>query len=483
MLVIISDLHFCDDTAYARKIEAPAFAMLMDEVGDLAVDCGAECVDLVLLGDVFDLLRTTAWFREGEQEVPLSQRPWGSTEALDRRPASPDVLERARRILEAIERVNRPSLRALRAECVEAVGKDGKTHRVPVRRHYMPGNHDRLCLHDEGLLERMLGLLGAKPVGPDLHPASELHALVHPDYGLVARHGHEWDPWNFERYEKGKLPAQYSPADFLPAPIGDAITTELVAALPYRVRSKLEASGEFAPTARDPTGPERLDALVARLQSIEDVRPTIAAFCWAAYETGRLQQQLRGAHPRRADALMRALNETVHELATGFLQMPYYREWRARHGWLGNWANRFHALLELLQVADLSRVSDFLERLEKIGSWLEGVVEHEDSLLAGAKREDLRAAGSEGLRYLVYGHTHKALQVALRADATQDIYLNSGTWRGRQFATMEGSGFVGWEQCTWLTFYKKDEPKGSGRTGPAFESWTGQRKVRDHGQP
>lgn len=476
MLVIVSDLHFCDGSAYPNKVEAGAFRMLLAEVGDLAASCKADAVDLVLLGDVVDLLRTTAWL-----EVPLDERPWGLVDALDRGPQSPAVLAHAHGVLANVATVNEEALTALTAETVEGVGPDGVEQSIPLRRFYMPGNHDRLCLHDDALFSHTLSVLGALPVGTDLHRDSTLHTLVHPDYGLLARHGHEWDPWNFERYETRKTPSQYHPADYLPTPLGDPITTELVASLPYRIRRELTATGLFEP-ASDPHGPAILAAIVSRLQRIEDVRPTIAAFRWAAYEVARWHRKLSDANAStQANALSAALNKSVHEAAAEFLELPFYKEWRSRHGWLGNWANRFHALLELLTVADLSRVSDFVERVEKIGAWLEGVLDHHDPYAEGARLDDLAAAGARGMRYVVYGHTHEPRQVALRATTTQDLYLNSGTWRGRQFETAEGGTFVGWEQCTWLAFYKASEPPTHGRTGPAFESWTGQRKLVDHG--
>ena len=41
-------------------------------------------LDLVFLGDVFDLLRTERWFvSPSGQPVPVEERPWGSAEVLD----------------------------------------------------------------------------------------------------------------------------------------------------------------------------------------------------------------------------------------------------------------------------------------------------------------------------------------------------------------------------------------------------------------
>lgn len=468
MLVIVSDLHFCDGTAYATKVEAPAFSMLLCEVGDLAEKNGAKEIDLVFLGDVFDFLRTTAWFTNGTLDIPLSERPWADASALDGATPSANVLRHAHRILDDIEKENAGVLKALRENEIKG---------IPVRRFYLPGNHDRLCLHDSKLLTRILSILDAKEVGPALHPASNLHAVIHPDYGLLARHGHEWDLWNFERYDRNKVPGQYEAKDYLATPIGDPITTELVAAIPYRIKMGLEASGAFD-AAKDPNGPKLLDGIISRLQRIEDVRPTFAAFRWIAYERGRWQKLLSA---ERAEVLSNVINQAVKDLAKNFLSLPYYKEWHSRHAPFFSGPNGFHWMLKFLSWVDVGRVGAFIDHYEKIGNWLEGVFGSGDPLSDGATKEDLKSVGTFGMRYLVYGHTHESLEVAIRSGSAQDIYLNSGTWRGRQFETEAAGGFIGWEQCTWLAFYKKDEPTNSGRKSPAFESWTGQRKIIDHG--
>ncbi|MFI4874834.1 MAG: hypothetical protein ACIALR_05835, partial [Blastopirellula sp. JB062] len=69
MLVIVSDLHLTDGTA-AQTLDADAFGMFVDQLQDMAVRASwrvddryrpLESIDVVLLGDVLDLVNSAAW--------------------------------------------------------------------------------------------------------------------------------------------------------------------------------------------------------------------------------------------------------------------------------------------------------------------------------------------------------------------------------------------------------------------------------------
>jgi len=77
MLVIISDLHLTDGTS-GSTISPEAFQLLAERLGDLGLSAShrrdgtyrpIERVDLVLLGDVLDVIRSTQWLQN-----PI--RPW-----------------------------------------------------------------------------------------------------------------------------------------------------------------------------------------------------------------------------------------------------------------------------------------------------------------------------------------------------------------------------------------------------------------------
>jgi UDP-2,3-diacylglucosamine pyrophosphatase LpxH len=464
MLAIISDLHFCDGTATDRNVDPKAFALALSDLyetaSNLATTTQADTrLDLVLLGDVFDFLRTERWFetREGVA-VPVADRPWGSARALEDGTDQTATIIHANAILDEILTENVDALATLRGELC------APPNNVQVRRIYFPGNHDRLCLLDAKLHARCRTALAAVDETTLSAEGIYAHHLEMKSYGLLARHGHEWDDWNFERYT-GAPPSHYTDADYLVTPIGDAITTELAARLPHELAKNLSSSSLDAAEQA---------AVVARMQRIEDVRPLLASFHWAHYEATRIHQSL--SDTKKKKELADALNSTVRTLATDFRNLDYFHAWRKRH----------HRLLHLDSAAELELVLDALTviNIDTVGA-VAGAVERfigrsgaRDTCRAGAALEDLHSVGTAGLRFVVYGHTHDPLQVALRANAADDIYLNSGTFRSTVFRTDDMRGFIGWDRMTYLSFLTEEEMSALSRTkhaGPGFNSWTGNR--------
>ena len=83
MLVIISDLHLTDGTS-GETISAGAFRIFRNRLSDMAYDASwrdeehyepLKVMDLILLGDIFDLIRSTKWVAD-EEGVPSYVRPW-----------------------------------------------------------------------------------------------------------------------------------------------------------------------------------------------------------------------------------------------------------------------------------------------------------------------------------------------------------------------------------------------------------------------
>src|SRR5262245_779654 len=117
MLVIVSDLHFCDGTATPSNVQPGAFTMLLGEIYGLARRNKVQDLEILFLGDVFDLLRTERWFydRQG-RPVPLGLRPWATAAALDRQRHSQATLDHALAIAEEIVEKNQNALAALRGD-------------------------------------------------------------------------------------------------------------------------------------------------------------------------------------------------------------------------------------------------------------------------------------------------------------------------------------------------------------------------------
>jgi UDP-2,3-diacylglucosamine pyrophosphatase LpxH len=461
MLIIVSDLHLCDSTSQ-ENIDPEAFGLLLREAYDLARHYHAEELEIVFLGDIFDLLRTERWFVDPSgAEVDIRHRPWGSGEVLADPKPSADVLRTARAITKDIAARNELALRILRGET-----PDSAQPPCEVRRSYIPGNHDRLFLLDEEIRNTVRDALGLHDP-TKLGAGHRLHSLELPRYGLVARHGHEWDVWNFERWRAGTAAGQYADEDYLHVPIGDPITTELVARLPFELGRALADTSAFK-------GTPALDRVCRRMRRIEDVRPLLAAFRWVYDEARREHRTLT---VEQSQTLQTVLRDTVRRVACDFRQLEFYKQWSHLHHhtlWIDA-AEKLDLVLALLDHVGIGTVGTLASHFTGLFDKLQT----DDPCSAGASREALDAVGQKGNRFVVYGHTHEALQCALHVDATSDIYLNSGTWRAREFLTADQGGFIGWELFTYLVFVDRNE-QGSGepnRDGPAFVSWNGTRRI------
>ncbi len=444
MLVFISDLHFVDGSAGRHNINPRAFDYFFD---DLVAIVGKESntikeIKLVLLGDVFDLLRTEKWF-----PFPENERPWGYDEAA--------VENHANEILAAIltYRENDQTFRTIRDGVQGLKDRCQQFARCRLesdpRLFYIPGNHDRLVNKYSSLRVEVCKCLGIpldqhNPAEPFPHEYEDLR------YGVFARHGHEFDIFN---YESG---ASYTMPDYERVPIGDPMTTELVARLPYEADLYLHGQG-MSEAERQP--------IKARLQEIENVRPLSATIEWLLY---RVQQE--------EDAIVReAIEAAIVQSVEIFNGLNYVKLWYERHDRWENpmdEADKIQTLLFLLSKFRLSALNDILHLVDKVKGL--GFLAKDD-LLAAAPQE--LAPLDPRFHYVVHGHTHDPLVAALRADPApsgdsplDQVYLNTGTWRARYYQGSVDNSFMSWKNMTYVIFYRDDE-----RTGRKadFETWTG----------
>lgn len=183
MLAFISDLHFVDGTAGKHNLPSRAFDSFFDDLVAIANKDTNEIkeIKIVLLGDIFDLLRTENWF-----SYPTEERPWGSNE--------PAIEVNALTLFDAIAEANRQSFETIRQRLSDLRGR--------CRLHsdatliYLPGNHDRLCNWTPRLRKKVCDCLGLPAATQD--PADLfLHTYEDLAYGVFARHGHEYDKFNY----------------------------------------------------------------------------------------------------------------------------------------------------------------------------------------------------------------------------------------------------------------------------------------------
>ncbi|MFA4903754.1 MAG: metallophosphoesterase [Desulfobaccales bacterium] len=231
MLVFISDLHFVDGSAGEHNIPYRALEYFFDDLAAIANKPSNDIkeITLVLLGDIFDLLRTENWF-----DYPVDERPWGANE--------PAIEVHAQTLFDAIVNHNENqeddkqqkwrTFQRFRQGLADLPNRCNLD--ADVRLFYLPGNHDRLVNRYSSLRQKVCDCLGIPPVW---HDPKNFFPNTYEDlaYGVFARHGHEYDKYNYE----GGI--AYTWDDYQRVPIGDPITTELVARLPYVLARRLAA--------------------------------------------------------------------------------------------------------------------------------------------------------------------------------------------------------------------------------------------------
>ena len=422
MLVFVSDLHFVDETAGKHNIPARAFEMVLNDLQSHAEKAKSNEVRLVLLGDIFDLLRTEKWF-----EVPVNERPWGDQRGK--------MEKKAIQIFDDIANKNKETF-----ELFGAMKDRFKSMDTDII--FVPGNHDRLCGEIHDLKKRITKAL-------NLNPDSRLnfkHSYENVDYGVFGRHGHEFDRFN---YEGGK---KYTDEDYARIPIGDPITTELVAKLPCVLMQRVKADGELSP--------EEQAILQRNFQEIENVRPFSATLAWLLY---RVREDRR---------LKEEIEDSVDQVIDEFNDLQFVKKWYERHDkWYNPFdeADQIQSALYFLEKFKVFSTEKLFELLGKIRNLFA-----RDELSEGALREFSHL--DNRIQYVVYGHTHNPVKIPLRVRTfarrvQQQVYLNSGTWRKRYYECKESEDFIGWKEITYLVLYTKEEkPNDLGL--PVFETWT-----------
>jgi|GEM_PF-481782 len=472
MLVTISDIHFVDGTAGEHNLPFSAFeSVFLSDILSLAEEKEAKEIIILLLGDVVDLIRSTKWL-----DLDRKSRPWGA-EGLRDIPSPREGSGTEQQCLKIMGQVPPDSLN--RSTPPQSLDKDtilfknwetfklfrdlgtyirNHTQRdIPSRVIYVPGNHDRLCnlypaVRDE--LRKTLGLT-VSPETIEGDPDGQWwfrSDFEEEAYGVYARHGHQYDVWNFGGGN------DLTRLGHLQVPVGDVLTTEFAVKIPWlldSLRKKYRIS----------------KAVVEKTKDIDNVRPLSGVLEWIYY---RMRQD---DHGRVRKALDEVFDRSIKEL----LKTDLIQQWRsprthvdelvrlAGSRWL-RWIPG--KLLDLLDGEDLLPLF--------MGMTGEPADPEKDLLLQAAYRENIWRE-NRSIRFVVYGHTHTPLQRPLDAKENREIfYINTGTWRNGIHKTVgldQSPDFVDLKQMTYTIFYREDEDeRGKEPNTLSFDTWTGTKK-------
>jgi UDP-2,3-diacylglucosamine pyrophosphatase LpxH len=436
VLIFLSDMHLMDGTAGVHHLGANAFRGTFQDLAAHAEKAGARDVTVVFLGDIYELVRTQRWFG-----FPLDQRPWGR---------QPSELA-ANDIFDGVVANNRETFQILAGSLQDQFGFP-----VEPRRVYVPGNHDRLCNLYPSLRRKVRATLGL-PASDEPFP----HSFLDSEHRVYARHGQEWDLFNFEGSETFSLlhHVEIPLADYLRTPIGDLVAAEFISKVPILALEELpEQEADRA-------------LIVDRLRHLFDVRPMVGIVQWLSYQLTRYDDRLRGI-----------VNGAVRRAAAEFSEIPFVQEWIAAHD---RWANPFDEadrLKLLLALMESWRVLDSRQMLRLLEM---GIGADEGEHYAARASEDFRRLDADPasrgeILCVLYGHTHGALQrgIDVIGDPPRElyrVYANTGTWRPVHRQSHSKRGFVVSKSLTYSIVYKPGEKILDRRIAqvPALETWSG----------
>ncbi len=446
MLVIVSDLHFSDGTC-GETVSPDAVGLFAERLQDLAFNASrrsdgrylpVDSIDLVLLGDILDVVLSRQW-------LSSSVRPWHDNQ-------SEDFIQLVEAVTSSIVERNQESFAGLRAIAagdsirIPPPDSSGQPARdafadyleVPVRIHYVCGNHDwyyhlagRAYDRIRRSIREAMGLYNPDD-GPFPYEIEESAGRL-PDacleHRVYPRHGDRFDAFNYD-------------GDRDRSSLGDAIVIDLISRFLVEAEARL---GDALP-----------DACRLALHQTESVRPLIAVPVW-------VRELLEQTCP---DCSLRRQVEAIwSQSIEHFLGLDFIRALDTRHSF-----DNVDKLQLLFRIpTDLppflaSRVLGFLDRFS---------TDHGESFRYHAAEDRKR---HHRVRHVVYGHTHYHEVVPLGINyedgmPSSCLYLNSGTWkRVQQMGNVDRNrvSFGSYKTMTYLAFYTNGE-----RAGLGFEAWSG----------
>jgi predicted phosphodiesterase len=448
MLVILSDLHLTDKTA-AVNVHPTAFSeVLVPEIIANAKSKNAQEIRIVLLGDNFDLVRTKAWMN-----ISRDERPWngtlGKTNAMN---INPIIEEHYKKILNDI--LNTESALALLL-CLSDIKEKAKTElnrEIYVKISIVIGNHDRAFNNYSSLKD----ILKSRITNVD--EVEFLNVLSAPEYKVLARHGHEWDEDNhgYDLYtkvlQKHADVDRFSPEVYKVQTIGEVITSELMSGLIYRVE-QYGASG----------------IIIKQLMDVNNIRPMTDVFQWLDWNGRNYNDNVKSI-------IMISLKESLKEVLNTELA-KLWDDTKDDFIFWGDLTDKLQKLSTLLEKAsfnDLKRDVKIFETLSNL------FPSRHDDLTEGAKKE-FEYPTNNDYSYILYGHTHEALQDCFLTtpEDKQKLYINTGTYLPLiQKASQKG--FFNSYQMLLSFFYRSDEDIKDKKTGTvSLDIWNGM-KIKNY---
>ena len=410
MLVFISDIHLTDGSS-GETIKSTAFKIFSDNLKQLVKSVkksNLEEVKLVLLGDIFDVIRSTKW-----NDPAVTVRPWDEPSK-----SQEDVLLN---ILSGIYAQNQNSLNYF-----DDIRKFAKGEGIPFDITYVIGNHDWLVnryQNSRNLIAKWLGL-------PSNNAPKFSEELFDTEYKTYARHGDIYDSFNYMNNNRDA------------SSIGDAIVIELLNKYPLEVEKRLDGLLKEKKITDD-----EKKKITDMLKELDNVRPILDTPSWV------MMVMNRTTNASAKQAIEKAWSDCVNS----FFKVPFIKNMDKLF-----WPDT----IDLLQIAlnlssQMSKwaLEKIMELKKRISS---GEVEGDYDKRAFAEPKIRSGEAS----FVLYGHTHDYLIIPLDQIPTDSgkiqnkINFNTGTWRKTwNKAVFESINreFIGWHVLTYVGIFKPTE--------------------------
>ncbi|RQW88117.1 MAG: hypothetical protein EHM79_06375 [Geobacter sp.] len=416
MLMFLSDVHLTDGSS-GETIKPTAFTIFADQLKKIVETASPlQEVRIVLLGDIFDIIRSTQW-------LTTSVRPWD--------PESDAQKAVVENILTQILAKNADSLTVF-----GELRNYFNAKRIPFEVDYIIGNHDWIVNRYPSCRRLVAKALGIPSGTAPLFPCE----LFEPDYKVFARHGDIYDKFN-------------NMGDRNASSLGDAIVIELLNKYPQMVEA-----GMTALATRNKVTSREQQKVSDLLKELDNIRPILDAPAWVLMVMNKCDNQ----------AVRQLIEKSWEQCVDEFFEIPFIKNQDIPF---------LPDTIDLLQVALhlssrtskklLEKVTELKDRF--IPSRIEGDY-HEKAFIEPRVR-------SREANFVLYGHTHNQLVIPMDQEPTKEgsvqdkVYFNTGTWRktwNKVVFDPASREFVGWHVLSYVALFKPEE------NGPYnFEVWNG----------
>ena len=440
MLTIFSDIHLTDEST-AVNVAPEAFEILFNEIQNNANLKNAKEIRIIMLGDIFDLVRTDYWLK-----LPIDERPWNGELDINTGMNKNQKIEM--HFCEILKNILKTASGNSFVNMLNSI--KNKDLKIPVVVTYVVGNHDRAFNNFVSIKKILQEKLN------NVDSIEFVNSYYNEQYSVLCRHGNEYDKNNYgfdlynvllEESGKEKNKDLFNENIFNVITIGEVVTCELMSGLIYRVNKELNDK-EFTKLLMD----------------VNNVRPMLNVFSWLYWYGQTLNST-------KKSVLMKSFAESLEAVVESDLA----KKWTMiANPWLLKWdlIDIFRILLSLIKGKEFDEVSKYLE----IAKWIEKIIPDKDYCLIAAQNEweDVKY---KNIQYVFYGHTHESRNNFFQGNTnnTVKMYINTGTYLPYIIQAEDRNGFAESYQMTLAFVYSKDEDtRGTkNKINPSIDLWNG----------